>query len=210
MSAQTNFSDPLFNQIALCQLNTDADLESTLTAILGLQKVGNLVGFDRSLWAKFSSGFVPPQLYDMNLRISELTFFIAGDGLEEQLNSVKDLQFSIDIISLSTPNLSGDLAPVSFVEEDFIDGRYLAVAVAKADLLAYVSGTKMISTDNKVQLYLTEEIYQLEEILSNNKSKIQRGQYFYLPSVEKLEELPELLNDIERVHLSQNITGIRC
>lgn len=211
MSVQTNFLDSSLRHIAIFLIDPNSDFDKLVSVIMSLKSQDCIVGFDRSLWAKFTSGCVPPQLYDMDSGISELSLFIMGNDLEDNIKSLEHFSYSYKSILLAGASVKGELIPTSFVEDDFVDGRYLAVVFPVKENLSELKGARMIiCNDTLVQLYLTEEIYELENLLIEQRSAVNEGQYYYIPSIEKLSELPELLNDVERVHLAQNITGIRC
>ena len=216
MSSQTDFQNFPFESFALCTVKQEASLEELLKQLLLWHKDEEcLIGFDRSLWVKLSSGFLPPQLYSLDLGDDslEFSFFLAVNGIEDKLKSLDLFTSSVSIFPSVNIEMTGELKVASYVEEEFIDGRYLACLDVLDDGVEEVSGVRLMTVNNEKslqQLFLTEEIYELDDVLARNKEKLQEGNYFYIPSVEKLNELPELINDFEKVHLSQNITGIRC
>ena len=217
MSAQTDFNQFPFSNIIVGHIKADSSLEEFVQSILEWQNFNDhsfIIGFDRSLWTKLTNGLVPPQLYTFEPSLAEYEglFFLAIDKSNANLDQLSSFVKVIFDESCQTAEICGELKKASFVEDEFKDGRYLSFLTHQGTPLSLVDGCRRLSPieDQNYQLFLTEEVYSLDDYLSSNKDKILSGFYFYIPSIEKLKELPELLGDIEKIHLSENITGIRC
>ena len=121
-------------------------------------------------------------------------------------------------------NQAGELGESYEYEEDFIGGLYglLQMWDYHAESLPEVPNIKnfWLKSSSIIQLCVgnnlsvaddwLEEFWGLygepNEILKSSVAK--SGLYFYIPSKELLKDLPERVNDKERVHLDDEIRGV--
>ncbi|MCM8534918.1 MAG: hypothetical protein NE334_03155 [Lentisphaeraceae bacterium] len=204
MNSQIDLENPQKTYLYLCDVDLESDLELFLKELQSFNKITPVFSFDRSLWANLSSGYIPPQLYDFSFN-SGVNFLILS---EEALDTEKLSSFRAFEVKLDDLSMSGKYEVSEFTEEDFQGGAYLTFIRASKPLQD-VSGALKLKSMND-HLYLSEEMFSLDDFVQNNKESFELCQCFFMPSKEQFSELPELLKDKEKVHLNQNLTGIRC
>ncbi|MCM8529867.1 MAG: hypothetical protein NE330_01795 [Lentisphaeraceae bacterium] len=204
MNSQFNLENPQKNYLYLCCVDLESDLELFLKDVEMLESFGSVFSFDRSLWAKLSSGCIPPQLYDFSVD-SGVNFLILSD---KALDTEKFCSFRSFEVTLDDLAVSGKYEASEFTEEDFQGGVYLTLIRSTKDLSDVPGALKLSAASN--HFYLSEEMFALDDFVQSEKESFELCQCFFTPSKEQLSELPELLNDKEKVHLNENLTGIRC
>ena len=204
MNSQLNFDNPQKNYLYLCDVDLDSDLELFLQDINKCKDTELTFCFDRSLWAKLSSGCIPPQLYDFAINSGVNFLILSKAALSlESLKSFRSYE-----VQLTGVVSSGSYEPSEFTEEDFLGGFYVNFLRTTQELTDVPGALKLTASNN--HLYLCEEMFAVDTLIQENKEVVEMCQCFFAPSKEQFLALPELLKDKEKIHLSDALTGIRC
>lgn len=202
MNSQFDLANPQKNYLYLCEVDSESDLELFLQDLQALENLGASFSFDRSLWAKLSSGYIPPQLYDFNFD-SGVNFMILSEKPFDNKSTFRSFE-----IKLSEIQVSGKFEASEFTEEDFQGSAYLTFMRTSNSLEDVTGALKLSFMGN--HLFISEEMFAVDDLAQKKKASLELCQCFFLPSKELFSELPDLLKDKEKIHLSENLTGIRC
>ena len=209
---QTRFSDFNYTQFALISFKEDADYSVIIDLLSSIDDAA--ISFDRSVWAIASSGCVPPQLFDMNIGNEVNRIIILSqdslDSLDSMVEKLSPFAASLEIETLEVEKVYGEIGECEFVEEGFEGGLYLTYIKTNDIEFELPDSVRVAKLSGSKYLILSEEVYGLDDKVSAQRQAITEGDYFYMPSKDQLNDLPEMLKDKEKIHLTQDVTGIRC
>ena len=235
MIPQFNFTDFIFKGASLFAVNDPAKNAKALADLLEKCSSKNIIGFDRAIWSHLSSGQMPsqlfsfPHLHSLPNSCTYESFFIVfwndvnGEEffLQESYLSLLE-SFTFNGVLQET----GDLGESYEEEADFQGGLYGMIMNWHAEdvNLPDVKSMKTFLLRDKqdIQFSFGYNLSSAENWLDDNlktgelnqdfikANEFLSGGFFYLPSRDLLTELRERVEDKERIHLDQQITGVRC
>jgi hypothetical protein len=235
MIPQFNFADFTFKGVSLFTVNDPAKNAKALADLLEKCSSKNIIGFDRAIWSHLSSGQMPSQLFSFphltslpNSCTYESFFIVFWNDLNGEESFLQESYLSLleSFIFNDVLEQSGNLGQSYEEEEDFQGGLYGMVMSWQDEDVNFPDvrnmKTFLLGDKQDIQFSFGYNLSSAEDWLDDNlktdelnqgfikANEFLSGGFFYLPSRDLLTELRERVEDKERIHLDQQITGVRC